>query len=108
MKEIISKGIGEGKTTRCIELSAEHQAYIVCETHKEARRIFDMSVEMGLKIPFPITLNEFISGQFCGKRINGFIIDNVDHLLAAMARGVPVLAMSFTTVDREVIFDAGK
>ena len=94
MPKLFVAGRGGGKTKKCIELASEHNAYIVCHSQGEAHRIAVAATAMGLDIPFPITYGEFIQGQFCGRHINGFIIDNVDMLVSYMARGVDILAMS--------------
>lgn len=85
-----------GKTTRLIEHSKDHNGYIVCMTSQEAHRIFKQAQDMGLKINFPITFDEFLAGDFCGKNISSFVIDNADYLIQRLARGVEVKYISLT------------
>lgn len=85
-----------GKTTEAIKLAAETGSYIVCSTRQDAAHIVAMAKEMGLDIPWPLSADEFISGQFCGRNIKGFVIDNTDYILQALARGVPIRAVYMT------------
>jgi len=96
MLEVIARGANKGKTERCIELAAEHDAYIVCPMRVDALRIVRMAEAMGLNIRFPLTVYEFWSGQYCGKNIRGFIFDDVDRILAAVSKTVPILGVSIT------------
>lgn len=102
--EVIVGGRAFGKTKRCIELASEKWAYIVCPSHKDARRIADMARDMEKDIPFPITLQELVSGQFHRTNIKGFVVDDVDRMLALLARGVPILGVS---LNREEPDDSG-
>jgi hypothetical protein len=97
-KVIIGKR-GSGKTDAIIRLAAKEFLYIVCSSG-EVRRIVDRAKSMDLDIPFPLSYSEFMSGQFCGRGIKGFVVDNVDLLVIGMARGVPVRAIS-VTIDED-------
>jgi hypothetical protein len=99
MKQITG-GIRSGKTTELIRLSAETGGYIVCLNMDEASRIQFQSQEMGLKIPFPITFDEFKSHQYYGRGIKGFLIDNADMLLKSMS-SVPVLAITMSNPESD-------
>jgi len=85
---------GSGKTTKCIRLAHEHNAHIVCANHARAHSIDTQAIMLKCKIPHPITYQEFISGSFNGRDITGFIIDDIDDLVAYLARGTRILAMS--------------
>ena len=98
MKVIVS-GRGTGKTTALIRLSAEGGCYIVCHSWEEANRVYGRAVEMGLRIPVPITHDEFLSSRYYGRGIRGFLIDNVDMLLSRLS-SVPIIA--FTATIEEV------
>ncbi len=95
--KIIIKGKGEGKTTDLIRMSHELFYYIICHSRDEASRIFIKAQSMGLDIPHPLTFDEFIIGEFYAKGIRGFLIDNVELLLAHLARGVEIGAITITT-----------
>lgn len=94
MEKIIMKR-GYGKTTQLIKKSAETRNYIVCRDFKEACRIHQDAIKMGLNIPLPITYTEFIEKKYCGKNINGFLIDNVDILLEYISN-VPVNSITLS------------
>ena len=103
MVKVICRPRGAGKTTELIKLSAKNHLYIVCKDMKETGRIAGVARNMDLQIPFPITFQEFIDGRFCPKGIKGFYIDNVEDLLSALARGVPVEAFSVTR-EPDIVF----
>lgn len=88
--ETILKKRGEGKTFDLIKISAETGEYIVCRNPyfvaNEARKI-------GVSIPFPLTYDEFLRGQYYGKGVIGLLIDDVDELVNRIAN-VPVNAIT--------------
>lgn len=92
----ISGGRGEGKTTTLIKISADSGAYIVCFSMKEADRVHMEAIKMGLKIPLPITYDEFISRHYSPKGVRSLLIDNVDMLLQYIAKGTPIEGYSLT------------
>jgi len=85
-----------GKTTKLIQESAKSGYYIVCMSTKEVSEVHMMALKMRLNIPFPLTFDEFIAGNFYGKGIKGFLIDDADLLLNRMGRGVPIVSVSMT------------
>jgi hypothetical protein len=48
---------------------------------------------MGKDIPYPIAFREFIEGAF-SRRIQGFIIDDLDRCLESYSKHVPLIAFS--------------
>ena len=94
---VIYKKRASGKTTELIKLSvdAKDSYYIVCRSHKEARRICEQAKEMGLHIPFPLTYAEFLGKKYYTRGIKGFLIDDVDALLSYMS-SVPIYAIIIT------------
>lgn len=99
--KIICKPRRAGKTIELIKIAAEKQSYIVCLHRKECVRIADLARELGLKIQFPLTADEFIRKNYhaCGIK-GGFLIDNADMLLQSMTR-VPIHAISVTEEEKE-------
>jgi hypothetical protein len=79
--KIIMGGRASGKTTEVIKESAEKGFYIVCPTIRHAQSIFCKAKEMGLNIPYPLTIEEFIDRKYYGKNIKGFIFDDLDTSL---------------------------
>lgn len=91
-KIILNRGCG--KTTELIKKSANTGDYIVCRSISEASEIRDHAFVLGLKIPLPITYDEFINKRYRGKNISGFLIDNIEDLLQYISNRVPVKAIT--------------
>ena len=74
-----------GKTTELIKESARTGAYIVVSCKNEARNVFRLSKELGLNIPYPLTVNEMIyespSSYIFQK---GILIDNLERILCCL------------------------
>lgn len=88
-----------GKTTRLIERSAKEGIYILVANKAMARCIADQAKEMGLDIPFPVTLDEYLRGnKFQGSSIrwDGLLIDDLDMVLNRMFRGIPIREITLT------------
>ena len=94
--------IGErcsGKTTRLIERSAKEGIYILVANKEMARCIVDQAKEMGLEIPFPVTLDEYLRGnKFQGSSIrrDGLLIDDLDMVLHQLFGGIPIHEVTLT------------
>lgn len=93
--EIIIKKRGWGKTATLIKKSAETGSYIVCHSQDEAARISGIAKRLNLKIPFPITHDEFLKGSYHARGISGFLIDNIELMLHGMT-DVPINAITLT------------
>ncbi len=96
--EIIHSPRQSGKTTKLIE-KAHNGRYkiIVCHSREEADRIFQVAMRMEKNIPLPITYDEYLKGNFYGKNIESFLIDNVDMFITYLSKGVPVEAITINT-----------
>ena len=80
---IIIGGRGSGRTTELIRMSAENNIYIVCLNRRRALNIAAMAREIGLTIPFPITVAELpISRK--SSWINEVYVDDADHVLESL------------------------
>ena len=73
-------------------------SYIVCSSQQEALRIFQVANELESPISLPITYQEFLSGQYAGKNIKNFYIDNADRFLQSLTE-VPIRAI---TMERDM------
>lgn len=118
--------IGErcsGKTTELIKKSAAEQIYILTHTSASARCLFDQARNMGLAIPYPVTVRKYFnSNKFDGSSIrrDGILIDDADLVLAEIFRGIPIRDVAFTdrgdnivklrTIGREdkILYNEGK
>ena len=96
--EVICKPRQCGKTTEIIKMCAEYGGYIVCINKDETHRVAQQAREMGLKIPLPISADEFLKGQYHGAGVKRFYLDNVDLLLQQMT-SVPIKAISLTNEE---------
>lgn len=92
--QIICKPRRSGKTTEIIKIADKNNSSIVCLNLAECRRVARQAEDMGLSIPFPITIDEFISGSFFSRGINSLIIDNAEFVIRHLAKKVPVKAIS--------------
>lgn len=80
--ELIIKGRGKGKTTELIKRSAATQTYILTTNKQRARAVFLQAREMGLDIPYPVTIDEYFSTHgFTGSFIKSVYIDDADDVL---------------------------
>lgn len=84
--EIILKNRQSGKTTDLIRKCALDGGYIVCNSIKEAHRIFEQSKKMKVNIPLPITYNEFLNGHYYAQGIETVYIDNADLFLQSISK----------------------
>jgi len=100
--EVVTAPRQTGKTTQAIKKAAESFGYIVCHSSDECQRIANEAQRLKLIIPFPITFDEFLKGQFYSKGIKCFIIDEVDLLLSRFAKGIPI-AMITISQREEVV-----
>lgn len=85
--EVIIKARGTGKTKEMIEHAAENDYTIVCLNQKMKRYTIQMSKEMGLKIPDPVTVDElrYLDISTKGKR-QKFAVDDADVILQELLR----------------------
>lgn len=90
--KVITGDRGTGKTTMLIEESAKTGAYIVVAHRRLARFVSDMARGKNLRIPYPITFDEFLSGlpgRASGRDFH-VLIDDVNLLLDHLARWMPI------------------
>jgi len=94
MKRIITSR-GGGKTRRLIQISSDTNNYIVAFNPHD---VADQANKMNVNIPFPLTYDEFLNGQYNESGINGVLIDNAEMLIQHMSK-VPVKAVSISIDD---------
>ena len=100
--KVIYKSRGGGKTTALIEEAKKLEGYnlIICSNKNHAQDLWKKILEKGYDLPQPITFNEFIKGQYFGKNINAFLIDNADSLLQFLSKGVKIHAVTFNKEEK--------
>lgn len=65
-----------GKTTKAIEESAKTYKYILAPNRIMAKHIFEQALDMGINIPFPVTIDEVLNKHVSHRaKEKGFIID---------------------------------
>lgn len=80
-----------GKTTRLIEKCAKDRySIIVCPNRVMCKHVFDQALQMGKKIPYPITFEEFVYGRWDGKFVDRFYFDELQSSLQILAQGVNI------------------
>lgn len=97
MTEIIIGERGSGKTTESIKRSAETGSYILVATKMMAKCIHLSALDMGYHIPYPITIMEYLNGEF-DKRIP-ILIDELDLVLGSIFNFFKVEAVTLTKRD---------
>ncbi|WP_051359544.1 hypothetical protein [Paucisalibacillus globulus] len=78
-----------GKTTRLIQRASEEQLYILCSNETMARMIFRQAQDMGLEIPFPVTVNDLPLKGY----MKEVLVDEVEMVLSQLV-GKRVIGMS--------------
>ena len=94
--------IGErqsGKTTKLIKRSAAEGSYILVATKRQANIIFKQASEIGIKIPFPITIDKVLNyrnmrGTSVYKK--GILIDETSSVLEYIFNGIPIHEITIT------------
>ena len=75
--KIIRTERGKGKTTALIKQASRDQSYILCVNKPMARYVYEKARDMGLNIPFPITVADLpLHGHE-----NPILIDEIDYIL---------------------------
>lgn len=92
--EIIYKKQGGGKTTELIKRCAKNGGYIVSASQKRADFVFKMSIDLGYKIPYPITFDDLLKGRYYAKGVRKIYIDDALELIQRIARGLEVEAIA--------------
>lgn len=99
--KIIRMNRGQGKSVELIKLSSEKWYYILCMDKRRARSLVAKADEMGLEIPYPITVAEL---PIHSPYVRGLLIDDVDYVLQKLV-GIPDVIQCTTSCeidDREI------
>lgn len=88
-----------GKTTKLIKRSAAEGSYILVATKRQANIIFKQASEMGIKIPFPVTIDEVLKyrnmrGTSVYKK--GILIYETRSVLEYIFNGIPIHEITIT------------
>lgn len=95
--ELIIRGRRNGKTAELIKRSAATRTYILTTTELRARNIFAQARNMGLDIPFPVTIDDYFSSHgFAGSYIKKVYMDDEDEVLRHIFNRVEIEAVTIT------------
>lgn len=100
--DIIIGKRGYGKTTKLIRRSYDENLYILVASRERAYQVAQMATEMGLTIPFPVSVDEYFrSDKFRGSSIrrDGLLIDDADDVLQAIFYTIPIKEITITGHD---------
>lgn len=91
IKNIIVADRCTGKTRHLIQkCSQDEYSLIVCPNGMMCNYTFKEAESMGVKIPMPITFEDFVSGKFSSRNVNKFYFDELGISLSGMAKGIPI------------------
>jgi hypothetical protein len=93
--EIIVRGRQGGKTTELIRRSAGTGGYIVCTDYRRAQQIARHAKDLGLSVPFPLTVGEWQGRAYYPRGTCGLLFDDLDRIVQLLSP-VPVLAATWT------------
>lgn len=99
MTEIIVKERGTGKTTELIKRAAKDSLYNLTANRMRAGCIAKLARRIGLYIPFPVTMEEYLKGnKFRGSciRRDGLLIDDADDVFQTLLSGIPIRAVTIS------------
>ena len=97
--KVIARPSQSSKTTELIKRAVEIHGYIVVATSVDAGRIASLAWESGVEIHRPITMLEFIRGEYYGAGIGIFLFDDVDRCLEAVTH-IPIDTVTITISDQ--------
>ena len=98
MKKII-KPRGAGKTTELIKLSHDTWTYILVTNAKRQKEVFSMARKIGIDIPNPVTVDDYMRTQFKGSYIKNILIDDAEDVLKCFLSRVNIDAITLTKED---------
>ena len=91
IKNLIVADRQTGKTRHLItKCSQDEYSLIVCPTSAMCNYTFEEARKMHLKIPMPITFDDFVKGKFDSCKVEKFYFDELQISLSSMANGVPI------------------
>ena len=104
--KVIHGDKGAGKTIRLLELSNRTGAIIVVFDGPCGHALFHESRKIGYKIPYPITMKEFVKGNYHSAEIKGFLFHNIDLCLKSLT-DVKIDAITITTANDRLNSELG-
>ena len=99
--DIIHRPRQAGKTTEIIKRAAEEFLYIIVVNRHEADRVFAQAKDMGLDIPFPVTIQELMGSKATGIKVNGVAIDNAELILRHIVESWTLSPVKVMSINKE-------
>ena len=93
--KVILEPAGTGKTEYLIRLANNFNGYIVVRDMKTVYYVASLAVDLGYKINFPLTYDEFKNRQYHGKNCKKIFIDDADAFLQSLSMA-PIEAITLT------------
>ena len=107
IEKIILKPRQTGRTTELIKMAAEHNLYIVTTDRNRALFIDKMAKDLGLKIPFPITVRELpihpVMRHGCSF-VNEVLVDDADQVLECLV-GTKIKALAMEKSENVNVYN---
>lgn len=95
----IIKGRRTGKTTELIKISEKTQAYILVANKKRQQLIANMALSIGVTIPYPVTIEDYLRNHFRGTFIKNILIDDADDVLKTIFGTVNIDAITMSYMN---------
>jgi hypothetical protein len=92
---------GSGKTTKLIDISEKTGTYILVANMNRQRQVANMAREQSKKIPFPVTLEDFLRTRFRGSFINHILIDDAEDVLAHLFGHIQIDALTISAPEQD-------
>lgn len=98
-----------GKTTELIKHvckinseNGQNVAVIICSNHRDACLISKQADEMGyVDMPFPITINEIITGNMKGSFYKLGFVNDIDRVLQSLMMPLELRGFTYTLPNKE-------
>ena len=105
--KIIYRPRQTGKTYELIKQADNYNGYIVTMNRRSCENILGLAEKHNFKINFPLTLDEFLRGEFYPQGVKKVYFDNVDLILQNLAMRKNVLVEAITLTREECEHCAG-
>lgn len=98
-----------GKTTKLIEESAKTGCYILVASRCQAKAVFKLAIELGMVIPYPVTINEIDPHKVMGSSLerDGILVDEALIVLQKMI-GLKIKGVAISINEFDGVISARK
>ena len=85
---------GAGKTTKLIQMSHDTWTYILVANEKRQKYLATFAKELGINIPYPVTLENYMGAGFRNSSIKKILIDDADDVLRTLFGNLEIVAIT--------------